>query len=115
VYTPGVEAQYPLLRFDGERDCLVVWLRWVSMEEPPSPDEPPNQGIRVELQLNRNTVLGPTIIYRRQLDSPMYLKANTARVRELLLAVDKGARRTVDLQLTILGSQRALRCALSPA
>lgn len=104
VYTPAMEAKYPLLRFDGGHDCFVVSLRWVSMEKPPSPQEPPNQGIRVELKLNRNTVLGPTILYRRQLDAPIYLRANTARVRELLREVANGARKSVDIQLTIHGS-----------
>ena len=110
VYTAtkmATEAQYPLLRFDGERDCFVVWLRWVSMEKPPSPEEPANQGIRVELMVNRNSVLGPTIVYRRQLEeAEVYLRANTARVRELLRSIwnsDK-ARKTADVQLTIHGS-----------
>jgi hypothetical protein len=109
VYTDEVSgaAQYPLLRYDGERDCFVVWVRWVSMEKPASPEDPPNQGIRVELKLNRNTVLGPTILYRRQLEeSEVFLRANTPRVRELLRTLwnsDKTLK-TVDLQLTIHGS-----------
>lgn len=93
---------YPTLRYHLERDCFVVWLRWVSMEKPPSPAEPPSQGIRVELMLNRNSVLGPTIVYRRDLDAPVYLRANRLRCAEVLRgAADRG---TVDVQLVIHGS-----------
>ncbi|WP_106393692.1 hypothetical protein [Enhygromyxa salina] len=96
-------ACYPTLRFDLERDSFVVWLRWVSMERPPSPDAPPSQGIRVELQLNRNPVLGPTILYRRDLDAPVYLRANGARTRDVLRrAAGRGG--FVDVQLVIHGS-----------
>ncbi|HLT37583.1 MAG TPA: hypothetical protein VK034_14920 [Enhygromyxa sp.] len=96
-------ARYPTLRFDLHRDCFVVWLRWVSLEKPPSPDDPPSQGIRVELLLNRNSVLGPTIVYRRDLEAPVYLRANGARTREILRAA--AARSSVvDLQLVIHGS-----------
>lgn len=96
-------ALYPTLRFDLGRDSFVVWLRWVAMEEPPSPDDPPGQGIRVELQLNRNAVLGPTIVYRRDLDEPVYLRANTARTREVLRsAAARGG--MLDVQLIIHGS-----------
>ena len=96
-------VRYPTLRFDLHHDCFVVWLRWVSLEQPASPDEPPNQGIRVELQLNRNPVLGPTILYRRDLDAPVYLRANSARTREVLrtAAARSGV---VDIQLIIHGS-----------
>lgn len=102
MYTPPVEAIFPTLRFDLARDTFVVWLRWVSMERPPSPDEPPAQGIRVELLLNRNSVLGPTIVYRKDLDVPVLLRANRARTVEVL----KGAREKalLDLQLVIHGS-----------
>lgn len=93
---------YPTLRFDLQHDCFVVWLRWVSLEQPPSPEQPPAQGIRVELQLNRNPVLGPTIVYRRDLDEPIYLRANAARTRDVLRQA--GERGTVDLGLIIHGS-----------
>jgi hypothetical protein len=97
-----VEPCYPTLRFDLQRDCFVVWLRWVSREEPPSPEHPARQGIRVELQINRNCVLGPTIVFRRDLDVPVYLRANGPRTREVLRAADK--RGVVDLGLIIHGS-----------
>jgi hypothetical protein len=103
-YTPTVAtARYPTLRFDLGRDSFVVWLRWVSMEQPPAPEQPPGQGIRVELQLNRNPVLGPTILYRRDLDTPVYLRANGGRTREILRAA-AGSSRPLDLQLIIHGS-----------
>lgn len=96
-------ARYPTLRFDLHHDCFVVWLRWVSLEKPASPEQPPSQGIRVELLINRNPVLGPTIVYRRDLDAPVYLRANTARTREILrTAAARGG--LVDLQLVIHGS-----------
>jgi hypothetical protein len=96
-------ARYPTLDIDLERDSFVVWLRWVAMEKPPSPDQPPSQGIRVELQLNRNPVVGPTIIYRRDLDTPVYLRANGGRTRQVLRAAAGGAG-IVDVQLVIHGS-----------
>jgi len=98
-----VEACYPALRFDLERDCLVVWLRWVAMEDPPTPTDPPGQGIRVELQLNRNCVLGPTIVYRSDLDAPLYLQANRARTRDVLRRAGAG-NGFLDIQLVIHGS-----------
>jgi hypothetical protein len=97
-----VRPCYPKLRFDLDHDCFVVWLRWVSLEQPPSPEQPPAQGIRVELQLNRNPVLGPTIAYRRDLATPVYLRANLARTREVLRQAS--ARGFVDVQLIIHGS-----------
>jgi hypothetical protein len=96
-------ARYPTLRFDLQHDSFVVWLRWVSLEQPPSPDDPPGQGVRVELQINRNSVLGPTIVYRRDLAAPVYLRANTARTREILRAAAARSG-VVDLQLVIHGS-----------
>lgn len=96
-------ARYPKLTFDLNRDTFVVWLRWVAREKPPSPEQPPSQGIRVELQLNRNPVLGPTIVYRRDLSQPVYLRANTARCREVMRAAETG-KGIVDLQLIIHGS-----------
>lgn len=97
-----METLLPTLRFDLGRDAFVVWVRWVSMERPPSPDEPPAQGVRVELQLNRNAVLGPTIVYRRDLETPVYLKANRERTLEVLRNAQ--ARGWLDLQLVIHGS-----------
>lgn len=98
-----VELAYPLLHFDGERDAFVVWLRWVSLEQPPSPDEPAAQGIRVELQFNRNPVLGPLIVYRRDLAAaPAYLRVPRARVADVLRAATR--RGTLDIQLIIHGS-----------
>ncbi|MCA9638312.1 MAG: hypothetical protein KC420_19920, partial [Myxococcales bacterium] len=77
-------------------------LRWVAMEQPPSPEDPPGQGIRVELQLNRNPVLGPTIVYRRDLDAPLYLRANHLRTLQVIDAAR--ARGLLDVQLIIHGS-----------
>jgi hypothetical protein len=96
-------ARYPTLHFDLRNDCFVVWLRWVSLEKPPSPEEPPSQGIRVELLLNRNSVLGPTIVYRRDLEAPVYLRANGARTREVLRSAAARSG-TLDIQLVIHGS-----------
>ena len=48
-----VQLVYPQLRVELPRDSLVVWVRWVSSEQPPSPHEPAAQGVRVELLLNR--------------------------------------------------------------
>ena len=96
-------AVYPTLHFDLGRDSFVLWLRWVAMEQPPSPEEPPGQGIRVELQLNRNAILGPTIVYRRDLDAPVYLRANGGRTREVMRAA-AGSSRPLDIQLIIHGS-----------
>ncbi len=98
-----MEVNYPLLRFDLRHDDFVVWLRWVSLEQPPSPAEPAAQGMRVELQINRNTVVGPTIVYRRELEhAPVYLRSNRTRVVEVLQAAS--GRGLVDLQLIIHGS-----------
>jgi len=98
-----VEVVYPRLAFDLSRDVFVVWLRWVSREDPPSPADPPSQGIRVELKINRNPVLGPTIVFRRDLDAPIYLRANRLRTVQVLEGL--GSRRgSVDLQLVIHGS-----------
>ncbi|WP_106093004.1 hypothetical protein [Enhygromyxa salina] len=96
-------ALYPTLTFDLGRDTFVVWLRWVAMEQPASPDEPPGQGIRVELQLNRNPVIGPTIVYRRDLDAGVYLRANGGRTRQILRTAAARVG-TVDVQLVIHGS-----------
>ena len=98
-----MEARLPTLTFHLTRDTFVVWVRWVSLEQPPSPDDPPAQGIRVELMLNRNTVLGPTILYRRDLEhAPVYLRANRARTADILRNVRPGG--TLDIQLVIHGS-----------
>jgi hypothetical protein len=98
-----VEVIYPRLEFDLGRDDFVVWLRWVSLEQPPSPAEPASQGMRVELQLNRNAVLGPTIVYRRELEqAPVYLRSNRTRVAEVLRGANE--RGHVDVQLIIHGS-----------
>jgi hypothetical protein len=98
-----VQLVYPRLGLDLERDSFVVWVRWVSSEQPPSPDEPPAQGVRVELLLNRNSVLGPTIVYRRDLAAPVFLRANHLRVAEVLRAAVRGPGR-LDVQLVIHGS-----------
>ncbi len=92
---------YPSVAFDLGRDAFVVWLRWVSLESPPSPESPPSQGIRVELKINRNTVLGPTIVFRRDLDTPLYLRAHRLRTIQALEAARTGL---LDLQLIIHGS-----------
>jgi len=98
-----VEIRYPLLEFDARHDDFVLWLRWVAMETPPSPDDPPNQGMRVELQISKNPVLGPTVVWRRDLEqAPIYLRTNRARTIEVLRrAAERGV---VDLQLVIHGS-----------
>jgi len=93
-------ARYPTLPFDLRRDCFVVWLRWVAMEDPPSPDDPPGQGIRIELQLNRNPVVGPTIVYRRDLDAPVYLREQLAPG----IRVDGPALITEDQTTTVVSS-----------
>ncbi len=98
-----VEIRHPLVRFDARHDDFVVWVRWVSLEQPPSPEKPANQGVRVELQLNKNAVLGPTVLWRRDLDrAPVYLRCNRDRVVEVLRAA--AVRGTVDIQLIIHGS-----------
>lgn len=94
---------YPTLRFDPERDVFALWVRWVSFEAPASPDSPPAQGVRVELMLNRNTVLGPTIVYRRDLAAPVYLQAARVRVGEVLRTAARTTGR-VDVQVVIHGS-----------
>jgi len=96
------QALYPLLRFDPDRDHFVVWVRWVSMEMPPSPESPPRQGLRGELTLDGNPVFGPTILWRKALTTPVYVTAHTLRTR----AVVKAAARKgfMDIQLTIHGS-----------
>ncbi len=93
---------YPRLSVELLRDSFVVWVRWVSSEQPPSPGEPLAQGVRVELLLNRNSVLGPTIVYRRELDAPVFLRANRLRVGEVLRAAGGVGR--LDIQLVIHGS-----------
>jgi hypothetical protein len=98
-----VQLVYPRLSIDLERDSLMVWVRWVSDEQPPSPLQPPAQGVRVELLLNRNSVLGPTIVYRRDLTVPVFLRANRLRTAEVLRAAARGPGR-LDLQLVIHGS-----------
>ena len=102
-YSRPVQLVYPQLRVELPRDSLVVWVRWVSREDPPSPTEPPAQGVRVELLLNRNSVLGPTIVYRRELATPVFLRANRTRVAQVLRAAARGTSR-VDVQLVIHGS-----------
>lgn len=97
-----MEVSYPNLPVDVSRDAFVVWVRWVSSEVPASPEEPPSQGIRVELLLNRNSVLGPTILYRRDLSAPVYLRANRVRTQDILSQLAEGA--TLDIQLVIHGS-----------
>lgn len=96
-----MEVIYPYVAFDLGRDAFVVWLRWVSLESPPSPESPSSQGIRVELKINRNTVLGPTIIFRCDLGVPLYLRANRLRTIQALEAARGGQ---LDLQLIIHGS-----------
>ncbi len=102
LYTERMEIHYPTLRFHTERDSFVVWVRWVSMEDPPSPEQPPSQGIRVELMLNRNSVLAPTILYRKDLQQPVYLRSNRARTMQVLRAATE--RGLLDIQLVIHGS-----------
>jgi hypothetical protein len=97
-----VEVQFPGLSFDLERDRFVVWVRWVSREAPLSPEVPPQQGVRVELRLNQNPVLGPTILWRRDLDkTPVYLASNRRRTQQILSRADG---QHLDLQLVIHGS-----------
>lgn len=98
-----MQLVYPRLAASPLRDSFLVWLRWTSSEQPPAPDHPPAQGVRVELLLNRNSVLGPTIVYRRQLAAPVHLRANRLRVAEVLRAAARGSGR-LDIQLVIHGS-----------
>lgn len=102
-YSRAVQLLYPRLGVDLERDSFVVWVRWVSSERPPSPDVPPAQGVRVELMLNRNSVLGPTIVYRRDLEAPVFLRANRLRAADVLRVAARGQGR-LDVQLVIHGS-----------
>lgn len=103
MFRGAVEPVYPSLRFDLDRDAFVVWLRWVSLERPPSPDEPAAQGIRVELQLNRNRVLGPTIAYRRDLErAPLCVRVPRTRCAEVLRVAAR--RGLLDVNLIIHGS-----------
>ena len=99
---PVSELVYPELSFDLLRDSFCLWLRWVAMEDPPSPNEPPNQGMRVELSLNKNTVLGPTLIRRSDLETPLWLRANRERTRSIIASAQ--ARGFLDCLLTIHGS-----------
>ena len=105
-----MQLVYPRLDVELLRDSFVVWVRWVSNEQPSSPDEPRAQGVRVELLLNRNSVLGPTIVYRRELDAPVFLRANRLRVREVLRIAARaspsggGGAGRLDIQLVIRGS-----------
>jgi hypothetical protein len=74
----------------------------VSLEQPPSPEDPPRQGLRVELLLAHGTVLGPTVIFRRELEGrPLLLQANRERTRQTMA---RHAGRAVDLQLVLHGS-----------
>ncbi len=99
-----MEVVYPILRFDLGRDAFVVWLRWVAMKSPAGDDAsgPDNQGIRIELMLNRNTVLGPTVVFRKDLGEGIYLRANRQQVNAALQAAR--GRGLLDVQLIIHGS-----------
>jgi hypothetical protein len=97
-----MELIYPTLAFDLVRDRFVVWVRWVSMESPPSPEVPPRQGIRAELRLDGNPVFGPTILWRKDLSAPVHAVAHTQRTRSVLRTAAR--RGFVDLQLTVHGS-----------
>ncbi len=98
-----MQLLYPRLVVDLERDSFLVWVRWVSNEQPPSPTQPPAQGIRVELLINANTVLGPTIVFRRELAEPVFLRANRSRIADVLRVAARGPGR-LDIQLVIHGS-----------
>lgn len=102
-YSRRVTLVYPTLRLDPGRDVLAVWVRWVSFEVPPSPADPPAQGVRVELVLNRNTVLGPTIVYRRELAEPVFMHAARVRVGEVVRSAARTSGR-LDIQLVVHGS-----------
>ena len=97
-----MEVLYPQLTFDLQRDAFYVWLRWVAMERPLSPLDPPNQGIRVEVQLNRNAILGPTIVTRQELSEPLFLRTQQERTRNVLRAAARKG--LIDLQLIVHGS-----------
>lgn len=95
--------RYPHVEFDLERDCFVVWLRWVEMRRGDRVEElPENRGIRVELQIDRGSVLGPSIVYAKDLGEPVYLRANGKATRERLFKAK--SRGFTDLQLIIHGS-----------
>lgn len=94
---------HPALSFDVQRDSFVLWLRWVALEKPPSPREPPGQGMRVEFKLNRNTVFGPTIVQREQLEAEdLWIQMPRERSVAVLEAAARVKR--LDLQLIIHGS-----------
>ena len=97
-----MEVQFPNLSFDLERDRFVVWVRWVSRESPASPLHPPQQGVRLELRLNQNPVLGPTILWRADLEKqPVYLASNRRRTQQVLAKADG---QHLDIQLILHGS-----------
>lgn len=97
-----MEVRFPNLSFDLQRDRFVVWVRWVSRESPHTPEHPPQQGVRVELRLNQNPVLGPTILWRADLEKqPVYLASNRRRTQQVLAKADG---HPLDIQLVIHGS-----------
>lgn len=57
----------PSMSLDLSRDDFLLWIRWVAMESPETPTDPPGQGARVELQMNRRSVFGPQIFSRADL------------------------------------------------
>ena len=101
-----VEVNYPLLRFDLRHDDFVVWLRWVSLEQPPSPAEPTAQGMRASCS-STATPARSAIVYRRELEqAPVYLRRNRARVVSAQAASGRGL---VDVQSSSTDRARTLR------
>lgn len=86
---------------DPERDDFLLWLRWVAMETPPSPEDPPRQGARIEMQVNRRSVYGPTIHGRESIGK----EGVAIRVQRCAwLPIVAGRPSHLDLQLVIHGS-----------
>lgn len=56
------------MSLDLERDDFLLWIRWVAMESPKTPNRPAHQGARIEVKMNRRTVFGPTIFDRCDLE-----------------------------------------------
>lgn len=91
------------LAVDPARDDFVLWLRWVAMESPPTPNDPPDQGVRVQMQINRRSVFGPEIHTRASIPEPGRLLLIDPCAWRGMIAT-RPAPKYLDLQLTIHGS-----------
>lgn len=90
-----------VMSVDPERDDFLLWLRWVAMESPPSPEDPPSQGARIEMQMNRRSVYGPTIHPRSSIGE-QGVALRVERCAWLPIVASRPAH--LDLQLVIHGS-----------